>query len=440
MSDMDSVTRILLIDDEQVDRAMVRRALDHSGLNIELIEASNGMTGLRLSEEQTFDCILLDYRLPDIDAFDLLKALMASESGNHAVLMLTGEADQDIAFRLMRAGALNYLTKAETTPSSLARAIHHARARREFIFQLEAAQQEAEEKTRALDRLNKQKNLLFSIIAHDLRNPFQALLGLSDVLSRAVVGKDTESIARRAQGINQAAKQAHALMESLFAWASLQMDTVEVVNADVDLDEVARETLEGTAQVAADKGLSLKSDCAGLHVCAHRDMLFAVLRNLVSNAVKFTSSGGEITIRAWRRGGLVEVAVADTGLGMPPERVDELFRLDRRMTTEGTAGERGTGLGLLLCHDLVERQGGKLTVESSVGRGTTFRVTLPGSTIATDHDAEASNGVSVNELRPNTTVAVSTSAVNGVAHQLGLSTQSLQDQVACPDRVVRPQC
>ena len=126
------------------------------------------------------------------------------------MLMLTGEADEDLAFRLMRAGALDYLAKAEATPSSLARAIRYAEARRGFQAELDEARREAEAKSLELDTLNRQKTLLFSIIAHDLRNPFQSLLGLSEVLGKAVATRDHASIERRAKGINDAATQAYA--------------------------------------------------------------------------------------------------------------------------------------------------------------------------------------------------------------------------------------
>jgi two-component system sensor histidine kinase/response regulator len=370
-------THILLIDDDQVDRTAVRRALAKSGLAHELTEAPDGTTGLRLAEGQAFDCVLLDYRLPDVDTFELLAALLSPAGGNQAVLMLTGEEDPDVAFRLMRAGALDYLSKGDATPSSLARAIRYAKARREFLAELSTARREAEAKSQELDTLNQQKSLLFSIIAHDLRNPFQALLGLSTVLSQAVAERDHATVERRAKGIQEAAAQAYGLMEGLFAWASLQMDTVTVTLGDVDMADVAEEVLRGAAENAANKGLSLKAECAGLHVRGHRDMLAAVLRNLVSNAVKFTLPGGTIAIAARRHGDGVEISVSDTGVGMAADKVADLFRLDRRTTTNGTAGERGSGLGLLLCRDLVERQGGDLGAESHPGQGTTFRFTLP---------------------------------------------------------------
>ena len=372
---MEAPTRILLIDDDAVDRASVRRALKKSGLRHDLTEAPDGTTGLRLAREAAFDCVLLDYRLPDVDTFDLLASLLGL--GGQAVLMLTGEADQEIALRLMRAGALDYLTKAEATPSSLARAIRYAEARRGFQAELAEARREAEAKSLELDTLNRQKSLLFSIIAHDLRNPFQALLGLSEVLGKAVVARDAASIERRANGIHEAASQAYALLESLFSWASLQMDTLAVTVTDVDLDAMAAEVMQGASEAAADKGLTLVARCDGLAVRGQRDMLATVLRNLVSNAVKFTLPGGTITVAGRAEGGEVEVSVADTGVGMPPGKVEDLFRLDRRTTTNGTAGERGSGLGLLLCRDLVERQGSVLIVSSALDRGTTFRFRLP---------------------------------------------------------------
>lgn len=375
---MSVTTRILLIDDDAVDRAAVRRALSRSGLGHDLVEAVDGTSGLRHAQARTFDCVLLDYRLPDVDTFSLLETLLSPQGGGQSVLMLTGEADQDVALRLMRAGALDYLTKAEVTPSGLARAIRYAKARGEVLAELSTARREAEAKSLELDTLNRQKTLLFSIIAHDLRNPFQALLGLSTVLSQAVEAKDHASVARRAQGIREAATQAYGLMESLFAWASLQMETLAITLGDVDVEVVAAETLRGATEAAADKGIALRAECAGLHVRAHRDMLATVLRNLVSNAIKFTLPGGSITVSARAHGDGVEIAVTDTGVGMAPGQIADLFKLDRRTTTNGTAGERGSGLGLLLCRDLVERQGSELTVRSILDRGTTFRFTLKG--------------------------------------------------------------
>jgi two-component system, sensor histidine kinase and response regulator len=381
-------TRILLIDDDQVDRAFVRLALAKSGLMHDLTEAVDGASGLGLAQTQFFDCVLLDYCLPDVDTFELLASLLSPDGGKQTVLMLTGESDQKIALRLVRAGALDYLAKSEMTPRGLARAIRYANARREALAKLEAAHREAQEKSVALDMLNRQKTLLFSIIAHDLRNPFQTILGLSSLLSQAVASRDHAFIERRAQGVREAAEQAHGLMESLFAWADLQMDTTAVPSSDVDLADVADETVRGVRVPAANKEIRILASCATIHVHTHRGMLATVLRNLVSNAIKFTQPGGSVTItgRPYRQG--VEISVSDTGIGIPSNQLANLFRRDRRTTSNGTAGERGSGFGLLLCRDLVERLGGELVVCSTVGVGTTFLFVLPGSRGASRIDSD----------------------------------------------------
>ena len=372
-------TRILLIDDDAVDRAAVRRALAASDLEVTVVEATDGASGLAAARAEPFDGVLLDYRLPDIDAFDLLPQLLAPEAHGQAVIMLTGEGDPEVALRLMRAGALDYLAKAELSASGLARAIRYASARRGFLAELDAARHEAEEKSAALDLLNRQKSLLFSIIAHDLRNPFQLLLGLSDSLSHAVASRDHATVERRAQGLHQAAGQAHALMEGLFHWADIQMHSAEVAFAALPLAAVIADAIVDCRGSASAKELELETAIDDLTVRAQRDMLAAIVRNLVGNAIKFPPPGGRIRIAAAAEAGVgaVRLSIADTGVGMTPEVRDGLFRVDRRQSSPGTEGERGSGLGLLLCHDLAERLGTALEVASVPGVGTTFSLALP---------------------------------------------------------------
>jgi two-component system sensor histidine kinase/response regulator len=362
-------TRILLIDDDAVDRQMVRRALKASSLQHTLVEAPDGASGLAAAQRETFDCVLLDYRLPDVDTYELLGVLISSEGGRQPVMILTGETDQEVPLRLMRAGALDYLAKAETSPANLSRAIRYAKARRGFVMELE-------DKTRELDNLNRLKTLLFSIIAHDLRNPFQVILGLSKSLSKGVANKDLASIERRAQGVVEAATRAHSLMESLISWANVQMTSQDVILGPVQLDTVANEILSEFAERANEKGLSLTAQCDHAWVLAHRDMLLVIFRNLVGNAIKFTLPGGTVDIVASSGENVIEISVCDTGLGMTSDQLADLFKLDRRSSTIGTAGEAGSGLGLLLCRDLVELQGGHLSVASEAGKGTTFQFTL----------------------------------------------------------------
>lgn len=372
---MPTQTHILLIDDDEVDRQAVRRALSASDLTWVLTEAANAAEGLALAGEKAFDCVLLDYRLPDADAFDVLGALLAPGRGTNAVLILTGETNPETALDLMRTGALDHLSKAELNPSGLARAIRYAKARRAFLAELEQAKREAEEKSLALDALNRQKSLLLSIIAHDLRNPFQAIIGLSESLSRTAAQKDPAKVQIRAQAVHEAAVQAHTLMESLFDWAQLQMDSGNIELEMVDVAAIAQEATSVCRHTAEEKGVLVSFDCGGGMVRAHRDMLATVLRNLVGNSIKFTPAGGGITIDCEKGiDGLFVIYVRDSGVGMSQHAIDNLFRIDRRITTPGTAGEKGSGLGLLLCRDLVDRMGARMEVVSKVGEGTAFSI------------------------------------------------------------------
>jgi len=377
---MPTLSRVLLIDDDGVDRAAVRRALKSSNLVYTLTEAVDGKSGLEAARREAFDCVLLDYRLPDVEAFELLAALIAPEGGRQAVIMLTGEVDQELAVRLVRAGALDYLTKVDASPSNLARAIRYAKARRGFVDELEKAREDAEEKSRALANLNRQKTMILSIIAHDLRNSFHVLLRLSQTLASAAATKDPAFVEVRAQALSEAAGQAHTLMEGLFSWASVQMDSRGAEAGSVNIEAIARECIAGFRQRAAEKDIALGADCGGLRVHGHAGLIAAMLRNLVGNAVKFTPPRGRVSIAARARGETVEIAVSDTGVGMTSEQSASLFKIDKRTSTPGTAGERGSGLGLLLCRDLAELQGSRLEVDSEPGRGTTFRFRLPRTT------------------------------------------------------------
>lgn len=370
--------RVLLIDDDAADRLAVRRALRSlSDDNYELVEAADGASGLALARQSDFDCVLLDFHLPDAEAFDLLGELISPEGRRQAVVMLTGEVNQELAERLMRAGALDYLTKGETSPANLARAIRYAQARRAFVAELQEAREIAEAQTRMLDGLNRQKTLLLSIIAHDLRNPFQALLGLSQMLSSDVEKKTPLAVERQAQGLFDAANRAHVLIEGLFSWASLQMESSTIELSRVELDVLANDCADALAMRAKQKSIDIDVDCGGLEVLGQRDMLLAVLRNLGLNGIKFTPQGGRVRIWAREAGENVEVGVSDNGVGLSQEQIERLFKIERRVSMAGTDGETGAGLGLLLCQELMELQGSALKAQSGPGGGATFFFRLP---------------------------------------------------------------
>jgi signal transduction histidine kinase len=364
----------LLIDDAEADRAAVRCALAASTLDYELTEREDPASGMMAAVLGHYDCVLVDADLPCVDLPDLFTRLASTEGGSQAVILLSGDCDQGDTPALLRAGALDSISRGEANAHNLARAIRYAKARRGFVIELQAARQDAEANTRALDRLNRQTTLILSILAHDLRNPFQVLLGMSRTLAESA--GDPRTVARRAAGVYEAAQQAHGLMESLFAWANLHMDA-RAEPAPIEVSALFAECVNALQERAEAKGVRIAAHSGDACVLAQEDAVASILRNLVANALKFTAGGGTVSLSAQSRADRVVLIVADTGVGMSEAQIAGLFRLESRSTSAGTAGERGAGLGLLLCRELAEWIGGSLEVESKINQGATFRLILP---------------------------------------------------------------
>lgn len=230
-----------------------------------------------------------------------------------------------------------------------------------------------------LERLNQEKNKFFSIIAHDLRSPFTSLLGFSSLLHERVDTLAPEKIRDFAGHIHDSGNRVFRLLENLLEWARLQMNRVEVEPRVFALGDATAKTLEVLGPVAAEKAIRLDQSGEPPRVYADLHMTETVIRNLVNNALKFTPEGGAVTVAYETNAadGEARLSVRDTGVGMDAATAGKLFKLSENVTMPGTAGEKGTGLGLLLCKELVERNGGRIWVKSAPGRGSTFTFTLP---------------------------------------------------------------
>jgi signal transduction histidine kinase len=242
-----------------------------------------------------------------------------------------------------------------------------------------------------LEKLNQEKNKFFSIIAHDLRSPFTALLGFSSLLAERVDVLERDKIKEFASHIHESGTRVFRLLENLLEWARLQMDRGTIEPKLFALNEATHKTLDVLGPVAKDKGIRLNERGHAPHCYADPHMIDAVIRNLVNNAIKFTPSGGSITI-AYETdvaNACARVTVTDTGVGMDEATTRKVFSLVDGYTSQGTDGEKGTGLGLLLCKELVERNGGAITAKSKVGKGSTFSFTLPLHAPAAASAAEA---------------------------------------------------
>lgn len=244
-----------------------------------------------------------------------------------------------------------------------------------------SARKKAEEHLRQhrdwLEKLDQQKNRLFSVIAHDLRGPFNALIGLSELLRSNAAVMDPEQISRDAALMHQSCKQFMTLLDSLLDWARAQMDHHICLPENVRLDREIAPLLDVYVPMAESKGVRIENRILPSDVLVDPGMLQSVLRNLIGNAIKFTPEGGVIRLSSSQGPEFLCLSVEDTGIGFSPDRIDRLFEMGWLDSTAGTDGETGTGLGLALSKELVERNGGQIRLVSSPGAGSRFEILLP---------------------------------------------------------------
>jgi signal transduction histidine kinase len=229
-----------------------------------------------------------------------------------------------------------------------------------------------------LREANAAKDKFFSIIAHDMRNPVGALQTISDLLLRRYDQLSDVERRRFCEMFHQTARQANGLMESLLSWAGSQTGRLEAHPETVCLKDLVIESLGPLRGESERKEIGISiSIPQDLCVRADAPMIATVLRNLLSNAIKFTPRGGSVEATAEERESEVEVRIADTGVGLKPDELGRLFRIDESRSTEGTDGESGNGLGLLIAREFVEKNGGGIWAQSAPGTGSTFHFTLP---------------------------------------------------------------
>ena len=237
------------------------------------------------------------------------------------------------------------------------------------------------EYTESLKSLNATKDKFFNIIAHDLRNPFSGIIGLSEMMESKILEEENhriEEIANFARLINASSKSAYSLLENLMQWAKAQTGEISYKPQKISVNDIVDSTLQVLIGSAFKKQIVIEKDLEdGIHVYADQSLFSTILRNLIGNAIKFSYFNGIIKLSATRLDDFLEISISDTGTGIKADNLDKLFRIDSKFTKMGTDNEKGTGLGLILCKEFIEKQHGKIYVKSELSKGSTFSFTLP---------------------------------------------------------------
>jgi signal transduction histidine kinase len=365
--------RILVVDDVAQNIELVANFLIPSGYIVS--PASGGLEALRTINEDTSlpDLILLDIMMPDLDGMEVCKRLKAdARTTRIPVIFLTAKSETGDIIEGFLAGAADYITKPFNREELLARVDVQIRNKR--------LEERFSELNRTLTESLQMKDRLISIIAHDLKSPLSGVIGLlrlmiSDSNSKTLTLKEVDQYIKMMHGT---LANTLRLLDNLLEWASIQVGRAEFNPEMLNLHGVIKSTFDLLDGVAKRKNIELLLKGGDdLFALADEKMIVTVIRNLVSNAIKFTNSGGRVVVGCAKRDERIHVVVEDNGIGMTPEEIDRLFAIERKTVSRGTANESGSGLGLFLSKEMVTKNGGEMVIESKSGVGTKITFTLP---------------------------------------------------------------
>ncbi len=246
------------------------------------------------------------------------------------------------------------------------------------ITERKTAEQELIVNNQELQKLNAEKDKFFSIIAHDLKSPFSSIIGFSDVLVEEVGNKDYTNIALYSNIIKKSSVRALNLLINLMEWAQTQTGRMKFNPEYLEMNMLVNEIVLFCSDMALQKSIVITNDTHSMiPLYADKAMINTILRNLVSNAIKFTQPGGRINIICEAHQNKVNISIKDTGIGMSESSIGKLFRIDTNHSTPGTINETGTGLGLILCKEFIDKHNGEIWVESEPGQGSVFCFSIP---------------------------------------------------------------
>lgn len=350
---------VLLVDNLDVLLAYLHDA------QLRMLVAQSGEEAIHITERFLPDLILLDVLMPPgIDGFETCRRLKANEkTAEIPVIFITALLDVNDKIVGFQAGGVDYITKPLRHEEVLVRVHTHLLLRHQ---------------RRQLEIENAAKDKFFSIIAHDLRGPLHSIHELTKANRDLLERQEYDQVKKLLDLEYAATENLTKLLENLLTWAQIQQGTIEFRPQILNLGHLCRYALDVLKPAALQKQIMLTSDFPeDVFVVADMNMLETIVRNLVSNAIKFTPTGGSVTIAMTQAKDMVTIKVADTGIGIDAAFLPQLFEIGTKFHRAGTAHEKGTGLGLILCKEFVERHGGDIQVESVAGRGSTFWFTLP---------------------------------------------------------------
>ena len=361
--------KVLIVDDVISNVLLLKVLLNNE--KFQIVTAGNGTEALAQVKKEKPDLVLLDVMMPDISGFDVAKQMKADpEMSDIPIIFLTALNSTADIVKGFQVGGNDFISKPFNKEELIIRVTHQ--------ISLVAAKRIIVAQTEELRKTIMGRDKLYSVIAHDLRSPMGSIkmvLNILNLPSETIGGEMYELLTMA----NQTTEDVFSLLDNLLKWTKSQIGKLKVVYQELNMVEVVEGVSEIFTMVAGLKNIKIVQDMPVVPVVvrADIDMLKTVIRNLISNAIKFSNEGSEVLVSLTEEDGMAIVSVKDSGCGIDEENQKKLLHTDTHFSTFGTNNEEGSGLGLLLCQDFIVKNGGKLWFTSKKGEGSTFSFSVP---------------------------------------------------------------
>ncbi len=368
MNDSDSKLVILIVDDQTTNLKILSSVLSRK---YSLSLANSGPNALKYLEDHKPDLILLDVMMPDMDGYEVCTQIKNNDQiKDIPVIFLTAKTDIEDVVKGFDSGAVDYITKPFNITELLVRVRNH--------IYMQQTRKLLKKANKELKKLNHEKDRFFSIIAHDLRGPLAGFSQLSEMLLGEIRKNNLSMIEQYAAAMQQSSSVTLELLQNLMEWARSQTEELTITSTRQTLKSIIKSSIELLINEAKNKSIAVNNTVNDqIRIYADKDMMGVVIRNLISNAIKFSHPGQEVNIAVEPNDNEVILSVSDNGIGMSATMISNLFQLDKNVRRPGTAKEPSSGLGLILCKEFIEKQGGEIWVESEEGKGTSVFVSIP---------------------------------------------------------------
>ncbi|HPE39891.1 MAG TPA: hybrid sensor histidine kinase/response regulator [Bacteroidales bacterium] len=359
---MNDKKNILVVDDNQINLQVVSNYLKESDYNVAL--AMNGPSALKILDSTEIELILMDIMMPEMDGFETTRKIKEHEHHKEIpIIFLTAKSQPKDIVKGFESGGVDYITKPFHGDELKKRVKNHV---------------ELYNAKKTILQYQKTRDRLYSILAHDIRSPLASISMLLDGITEKYIDTSGPHFDKLIREISLSTKDTLTLIQNILEWTKAQSNNLSITPETLSLKEILDHSIQSLTLNINEKKLQIICKIPPqMKIFADDITTQNIFRNIISNAIKFTPSGGTIEITYKESIGYIDVIVKDSGVGISPFVIEKIFKRDEHYTSKGTNNEKGTGLGLYMVKDFIKLNKGKLHVESELEKGTTFTISLP---------------------------------------------------------------